>query len=190
MDSVFKNNAFRILELFFEEPLKNFSARGIARALKLSHGTVLKYLKEMVGLKLILINDTTLYPTFHANRMGKKFMTYKRNLNLHKIKESGLINYIWKETFANTIILFGSIAKGEDTKESDIDIFVEAKDQEIKLDKYERIFNKEINLLFEPFIENLPEELAMNIINGVVLDGSIEWRRAGRNAKRKESLKK
>ena len=43
MDDLFENNAGRILELFIEFPGKDFSVRGIARTLRLSHGTVLNY---------------------------------------------------------------------------------------------------------------------------------------------------
>jgi predicted AAA+ superfamily ATPase len=47
MDKMFKNNMYKILELFIEFPIKDFSVRGIARELRLSHATVLKYINDL-----------------------------------------------------------------------------------------------------------------------------------------------
>ena len=44
--------------------------------------------------------------------------------SLNKIKEIGLLDYIYDKCMPDAIILFGSASKGEDTEESDIDIFV------------------------------------------------------------------
>ena len=174
MDELFKNNTYKILELFVEFPSKDFSVRGIARNLKLSHATVLKYIADLEKLRLIKKKEVTLYPTYFAHSESQKYKFYKRNWLIFKITESGIIDYIQKETLPSTVILFGSGAKATFTEKSDIDIFVEANETKLDLTKYEKKLNRKINLLFEQNINNLSKELRNNIINGVVLYGFIK----------------
>jgi len=174
MDGLFKNNTYKILELFIEFPTKDFSIRGIARNLKLSHATVLKYIADLEKLSFIKKKEATLYPTYFANTESKKYKFYKRNWLIFEINESGLIEHVQKETLPSTIILFGSGAKAVFTEKSDIDIFVEAHETKLDLTKYEKKLNRKINLLFEPNLNNLSKELRNNIINGIVLYGFIK----------------
>ena len=174
MDELFKNHRYRILELFIEFPMKDFSARGIARELKLSHATVLKYIVDLEKFSFIKKKEATLYPTYFANTESQKYKFYKKNLLVFKINESGLIDYIQKEALPSSIILFGSGAKAVFTEKSDIDLFVEAKEAQLNLAKYEKKLGHKINLLFEQNINNLSKELRNNIINGMVLYGFIK----------------
>lgn len=173
MEKIFKNNAYRILELFIEFPNDNFSIRGIARHLKISHATVLKYISELEKGGFIKKNEVTIYPTFFASTQNEKFKFYKKNYLVCKLIDSGIVEYINKESLASSIILFGSCAKATFTKDSDIDIFVEANETKLNLLKFEKRLNRKINLIFEPDINNLSKELRNNIINGVILYGFI-----------------
>ena len=174
MDELFKNNTYRILELFIEFPTKDFSVRGLARELKLSHATVIKYIADLEKLGFIKKKEATLYPTYFANTESQKYKFYKKNWLVFKITESGIIDYIQKETLPTSIILFGSGAKATFTDKSDIDIFVEANETKLDLSKYEKKLNRKINSLFEQNINYLSKELRNNIINGVVLYGFIK----------------
>ena len=173
MDELFKNNTYKILELFIEFPTKDSSMRGIARQLELSHATVLKYIADLEKAGLIKRKEATLYPTYFANTESQKYQFYKKNWLIFKITESGLIDHIQKEALPSSIVLFGSGAKATFTEKSDIDIFVEAKETKLDLIKYEKKFNSKINLLFEQNINNLSKELRNNIINGIILYGFI-----------------
>ena len=173
MDKLFENNVYKILELFIEFPVKDFSVRGIARTLKLSHATVLKYISDLLKLSLIKKKKETLYPTFYANTESQKYKFYKRNYLVFRLIDSGVIYFIQKQVLPSCIVLFGSGAKAVFTEKSDIDIFVEAKESPLDLSKYEKLLGRKINLLFEPDINNLSKELRNNIINGVVLYGFI-----------------
>lgn len=174
MDELFKNNAYKILEVFIKNSHKDFQARQIARLVKISHGTVLKYLKELKDLELINENKETLYKSFRANSENENFKKYKRDKIISDIINSGLIEHIYKETYSHSIILFGSCAKGEFTQQSDIDIFVESQEAKIALTKFEKILKKSINILFESNIRNLSDGLRNNIINGTILQGFIK----------------
>jgi predicted nucleotidyltransferase len=176
MDKLFKNNAYMIMELFIEHPTKEFSLRGVARTLKLSHATVIPYINDLVKLGILNKKNETLYPTYYANIENENYKWYKRNYIIFKIRESGLIEYIYDNTLASSIVLFGSSAKGNYTENSDIDIFVEAKEQELGVKEFEKKLGKTINILFEPNINNLSLELRNNIVNGVILYGFIKIR--------------
>jgi predicted nucleotidyltransferase len=74
-----------------------------------------------------------------------------------------------------TIILFGSYAKGEDIKTSDIDIAViERKKKQLNLEKFEFILNREINIQFYDSWRNIHKYLKNNILNGIVIAGSVD----------------
>lgn len=174
MDELFKNNTYRILELFIEFPTKDFSVRGLARELKLSHATILNYISDLQKLGFIKKKEATLYPTYFASTESQKYKFYKKNWLIFKLVETGLLEYIQKEALPSSIILFGSGAKAAFTENSDIDIFVEASEIKLDLAKYDKKLNRKINLLFEPNINNLSKELRNNIINGIILYGFIK----------------
>ena len=68
-------------------------------------------------------------------------------------------------------MLFGSASRGEDTEESDIDLFIQAKQSKIDLSKFGKTLNRKINLLFESDFKTVSPELINNLANGVVLYG-------------------
>ena len=174
MDELFKSNTYRILELFIEFPTKDFSVRGLARELKLSHATILNHINDLQKLSLIKKKEATLYPTYFANTESQKYKFYKKNWLIFRIAESGLIDYIQKEALPSSIVLFGSGSKATFTEKSDIDIFVEANETKLDFTKYEKKLNHKINLLFEQNINTLSKELRNSIINGVILYGFIK----------------
>lgn len=173
MDEIFKNNPYRILEEFMKHPNKDFSIRGLARNLKISHPTILNYIDKFIDLDLVRKKEDSLYPTYYANTESKKLQDYKKEYITIQIKNSGLIEYIKKKTMASVIILFGSCAKGTFHEKSDIDIFVQAEKNNLNLIKFEKELGRTINLLFEKKISDLSNELKNNITNGIVLNGFI-----------------
>jgi predicted nucleotidyltransferase len=72
------------------------------------------------------------------------------------------------------IVLFGSYLRGEDTEESDIDLFVEADKKEIRLERFEGLLKRKIELHFRRDFGKISKELKNNIINGLVMQGYLE----------------
>src|SRR3989338_8671485 len=93
---------------------------------------------------------------------------------LTRIKTSGLLQELQEKCMPESIILFGSAARGEDTELSDIDIYVAAKKSAIKADKYEKILQRKVNVLFEEHFKSLSRELRNNLLNGVILYGYVK----------------
>jgi len=174
VEEIFRNNAYKILEQFIVRPSKDFSARGIARGIGISHATALKYLKELEEEGFIKKNTATLYPVYRANTESEKYKFYKKNWLIHKMRETGLVEYIQKTALPSTIVLFGSGGKGTFSEKSDIDIFVESKPVKLELKEYEEKLHRKINAFFEQKLNNLSQELKNNIINGETLYGFIK----------------
>lgn len=174
MHKIFENTSYRMLKLFIEEPDAGFSIREIARRLKQSHATVLNHIAPFVKTELVSINKTTLYPTYRANTANKHYLFYKKNEIAFEISQSGLIEYIWEKALPSCIILYGSCAKGDYRKGSDIDIFVEANETKLDLAKFEKSFGRPIHVLFEPKIRNLASPLQNNVLNGIILHGFVK----------------
>ena len=174
MDTLFKTQAYRILELFIEQSNTDFSARGIARELGISHPTALKNLRELEKLGLIGKNERTLYPTYRANTVGENYMSYKREHIVFSIRKSGLVEHIQERLLPSCIVLFGSCAKGAYREDSDIDLFVEASESDLDLSAFEKKLRKNVHILFERDIIMLSPELRSNILNGVVVYGFVK----------------
>lgn len=164
---------FKVLDVFFNDPVRDFQLREISRIIKLHHKSVLIYLNQLLKSGLIKVNTRTLYKSYNANTENPLFQRYKKTINHMKIYESGLVDYLYEKLMPSTIVLFGGYAKGTDIKTSDIDLFIEAKEEKIDISKFEEKLGRKIHLVFEKDISDLSKELKNNIINGIVLSGNL-----------------
>jgi len=167
-------NKLRIMALFFEEPARNFQLRETSRITGIAVTSAKKYLKELLAEGLVRKSSETLYPSYLANETNSMFRVYKQVDMLLKIHSSGLVEYLEKTTLPNCIILFGSARKGEYTKKSDIDVFVQSAEHKLELKAFEKKLNHRINVMFEADLKNLSKELLNNLINGIVLYGFLK----------------
>lgn len=174
-----KDNLSRVLELFFNDPMPSqigFQLREISRKISLAPKSVKNYLKELEKQGLIIkkLHRIHNYPVYYANFDDEYFRYLKKLNTLRAIKESGLLDYLDEKCMPGSIILFGSASRGEDTKESDIDIFLQCSEKKLDLVKYEKKLNRKISLFFEKNSGNLSKELKKNIINGDRLKGYLD----------------
>src|SRR3989344_672511 len=173
-----KSNMSRTLEPFFGEPAKKHYLLDISRSINLAHTSVKKDLLKLLGAGLITKaiekKGKRKFPVYMANMNSREFIERKKARNLQKIIESGLVDFLEERLSPKSIILFGSYSRGEDTEESDIDLFLEYSQEKIRLDKYERVIGRKIQLHFNRDFAKYPKELKNNIINGTVLSGFLE----------------
>ena len=158
-----------VLNYIIKNPTKN-TVRTIAAKTKLPKSTVQYYLQQLKEEGLIS-KDNQWLDTW-KNRI------HKQHIFVHKLINSGLIEYLEQELAPSAIVLFGSFAKGEYVKESDVDLFVEgARKKQLNFEKYEKKLNHKINLFVENNIDKVPKNLRNNIVNGLVLRGYLEiWK--------------
>jgi predicted nucleotidyltransferase len=165
----------KIFSLLCIKAGEKLSQREIAKILQVSPTAVANSIKRLKQSNLIEVEITRTANLISFNRGERKACELKRVENLKNIYTSGLSEYLERELAGGTVILFGSYGRGEDTNTSDMDIAViERKDKMLELEKYERILNRKINVNFYESWKKIHEHLKNNILNGIVLHGSIE----------------
>ena len=161
----------KILELLFDFPTRRFHVREIARMLNISPPAVSKALNQLEKEEMIILTKKFLYE-IKANLENSNFKNLKRVSNLKKIYSSGLLEYLHDKFPMDTIILFGSYSRGEDIERSDIDIAIIGKEKPLGLERYNKKFNKDINIEFLDF-KKIDKNLRDNVISGITLSGYI-----------------
>ncbi len=176
---IYKLN-FTILELEIFSFLsikagENLSQREIAKALAVSPTAVANAVKNLTKKNLIKLEKTKTINFISFNRDNPKAIELKRVENLKQTYLSGLSDFLEEKLAGSTIILFGSYARGEDTKTSDIDIAVIGrKEKPLTLESFEKALDKKININFYDSWKDIHKNLKNNILNGIILHGSVE----------------
>lgn len=168
-----KDNNYKVMKLFFDNPDKKFHIREIARQTGLSAPGVLKILKKLKEEKILQSEKENVVENVSALR-NEKFLLLKKAYNLISLFDSGLIDHLrdrYEEPEA--IVVFGSYSKGEDLSESDIDIAVVTKKEvQINLKEFENYLKRKISL-YEIQVESSEKEFLNNLANGTVVYGFL-----------------
>ena len=167
-------NTYKILQLFFDEPTKNFQLREVSRMTKISLPSVINHISKLESYGFIKKVKKHTYSSYEADMNSDKFKLYKKIDLLLRLNESEMIDYLTKTFVPDVIVLFGSASRGEDIERSDVDLFIAAKEKNVNLKKFEKIIRRKINLLFEPDISKISKELRNNLANGIVLYGYLK----------------
>ena len=170
----------RVLELFFAEPFREFHLREAARKANVSAPTAKIQLDRFCGAGLIEKHKKANLSLFKANTKSKRFQLLKTAHFLGKLEKSGLIEEIKKKISPQALVLFGSTARGEDSKESDIDLLaITKKKQAIEIGRFEKKLGREINFIcYSPVewrkkvLEDKPFYQRI-LIEGIVLAGEL-----------------
>lgn len=166
-----KYNRYKILKVFLDSSTEEFGLREISRIAKIAPASTINYLKEFEKNELVRKLNKKGKPVYRAERDNENFIFYKKLSVLYELHNSGLIDYLWQKLAPKSLILYGSSAKGESVEESDLDIFVVGKEKKINLEEFEKKINKNIHLIFDHDVRNIPKELKNNLINGIILKG-------------------
>lgn len=164
--------------VFFKEPTKDHYLIEISKKADLSHTSTKTHLQNLV--KLSIINEkiekkgNRKFPIFRAEINNKEYKNYKKMYNLLELRNSKLIDFLKDSLMPKCIVLFGSYQRGEDIEDSDIDLFIECKEEKVDVSKFAKILNRNIKLHFKENFKKYPNELKNNIINGMVMEGYLE----------------
>lgn len=169
-----KYSEYRLLQQFFDCPRKTFLIRELSRNMKLAVPSVRLHIKTLLTEGLITKNKKGLYPSFKAVQENPLFKLLKSQNLILRLHQIGLVNHLEKTFYPSCIVLFGSASRGEDHEESDIDLFLQAKQTAPDLSKFEKALSRKINLLFEPHLETISPELLNNLANGIVIYGYLK----------------
>lgn len=161
------------LKPFIEDSYRRISVREYSRITKISPPTASKLLTNLKKQNLLKKEPEKIYINYLANKESKLFIELSRIYWSNNLKD--LINYLNKELITPVIILFGSFAKAEIKKDSDIDLAVfSISNKKTNLDNFEKKLGRKIQLFQFKSREDIKnKELLNNILNGYKISG--EW---------------
>lgn len=177
MRSLFDYPGFRILAMFLEDSYREFYLREVASHAKVSVSTVKAYLDSFVRDEFLLRSKRANLVLFKANIENAAFRHFKMAYFLRRV--GPLIKHLRQNYENSSIILYGSCARGEDDKDSDIDLLIIGKADRVELTDFERRFNRKITLLafsYQDWEEKAKQDEAFYesiIADGLVVQGSL-----------------
>ena len=140
----------RILELLIFNPDREFHLREISRKIKITPIYVRRELQNLKELNLVLESKKGNLSLFRINRNSPIFAELK-NIFIKTEYFGELIKKSLKKLKIDFAFIFGSFAKGIESKDSDIDLFVvgDVKEDELLniIQKIENKTGREINYL-------------------------------------------
>ncbi len=170
-----------LIEYFIKEPEKEFHVRELSKLLRKSPTTISKYLKIYEKDGVLKSEEKLNHLFFKVDSNNRTFKQLKLNYNLSILNKSDLIKYLENEfNHPEAIILFGSFAKAENTKKSDVDILIITPNKkELNLKDFEKIIGNpiQLHLYSNKDIEMMKiknKELLNNFINGILINGHWE----------------
>lgn len=137
----------RVIRVFLDNPGKEVHVREVANLSKVSPGSAKKYLDILYKENLLLRRKQANLLLYRGNLENPAFRQMKIAHSTHKLLRCGLVDFLVSELSPASVILFGSVARGEDDKDSDVDLFVLAKKREVDLIKFEKGLKRKINLI-------------------------------------------
>jgi len=141
-----------ILELFIKNPYELYYLREASRILSISPMTVKRALDLLVKERLLIREEFKNQILYKGNMESSAFKHLKVTYNLAWLEEKGIVDYL-KENLAglSSLVLYGSLAKGENDEKSDIDLLVISVSPRKRDLKLQELLEKETSLtIFKP----------------------------------------
>lgn len=141
----------KALEFFLDNPYESIHLRGFSRRIGISPNTAQRFLDYFLSEKIISEERKANLRYFKSNMDSILLRYMKKTFSLKKISDSGIIDYL-REKGVSHLVLFGSVAKGEDSLKSDVDL-VAIGQKKIDVSMFYSRVKKEINIHFFSFAE-------------------------------------
>ena len=180
---------FNVLNFLARHPYDSFSLSEVAEETGFSKSTASIIVTQLEKEGYIIIGKISNLWRIKFNTSNLAAIGYKIGINLNLMYSCGVIDYILQKWGTpKSIILFGSVRKGEDGPDSDIDIAIEIPEKKdlniVSLESFndeaaERLkkFETKIKRHFKFYFFNknrIDGNLFINIANGIVLYGLLE----------------
>lgn len=168
-----------MLRLILENsPLKEWHFEEIIKEAGISRLAANKWLRKYISESLLTrVKEKGRFSYYTAGQNNPVYLSLKRLYALEQLHKSGLIPLLLSSKTSKTIILFGSMAKGDWYKDSDIDIFVFGTLKNFNKELYESRLGRKIELHIFPDkkeIRQVKSGLMKNIADGYVIKGSLQ----------------
>jgi len=186
IETIIKSKQDKIIELFFEEPTRQWHFEEILKEANITRSKAGSWLKKLVKEKIIKkVKEKGKMPHYIGNCKLPEYKNKKRIFALNRLYESGLLNHLYSLKRSRTVILFGSLSRSDWHKKSDINIFIYGDEEGLKIMTYELRLHRNIQLFIcknKDELAKLGKGLIKNIIKGDIIKGDIDFIKVGLNA--------
>jgi predicted nucleotidyltransferase len=180
-----KSKEETMLELFFNEPSKEWHFEELLKEAKIARSKGTSWLKKFIRHKYILrVKEKGRMPYYVSNADSLYYKNRKRLFAYSKLYESGFLNHL-SSLQADTVVIFGSFARSDWYKGSDIDIFIYGNTEGLSTAKYELKLKRDIQLFIchdKKELTKYGSGLIRNIIKGNLIKGDFDFVKVGLNA--------
>ena len=168
-----------VLQLILENsPLKEWRFGEMVAEAKVTKAVANKWLKKYVKEGLLKrVKTQGRFPYFTAGGNNPVYRSWKRLYALETLHKSGLMQQLLLLKSAKTVVIFGSIARGDWYKSSDIDIFIYGRAEELNKSLYESKLKRSIEIHeFESRkeLKEVKTGLLANVLNGYLVKGQMQ----------------
>jgi len=150
----------------------------VVREAKVTKVVASKWLRKFSSEGLITrVKQTGKFPYYSVGMGNPVYRSLKRVYAMEQLHRCGLLPRLMSLDKASTVILFGSIAKGDWYKGSDIDIFILGEQGTFEKSFFESRLDRNIELhVFHDAseLQSVESGLLKNVINGYVVKGQIQ----------------
>lgn len=171
---------FKLLKKLSLDPRKRFSIREVARETGLSVSAAKYCLDYLLGREIVVREIIGKTHQYYLNLENPLTRQYKLLFAIEAILDSGIINVLKNVPGVGSIVLYGSVARGEDDAKSDIDILVIARRKRVvPTIEFEHKIGKTINIKWHTPSEWMDKAVKDKvfydrvIINGILLFGEM-----------------
>lgn len=175
-----------VLGLFFNEPTREWHFEELVKAGKITRSKANRWLRQFISAGLIRrIKSRGKMPYYLSNHDAPQYRNRKRLFALGKLYDSGFLNHLYSLPKAKTVILFGSFARSDWYKDSDIDVFIYGEPDGLKLAEYEIKLKRDIQVFTcqgQKELHKFGEGLIRNVIKGNIIKGEVDFVRIDINA--------
>lgn len=141
---MFRKSSLVLLLFLGRDYANKYHVRDLARALTYDVSLISRNLKELEKIGLVTHEEVGNLVYYQSNM--KNVLTRQLKICFTLMEIQNLVHSL--QSIATTIILYGSCARGEDTQQSDIDLFIETQDKmtvEAIMDTYRKKVTREIS---------------------------------------------
>ena len=164
-----------VLELFFNEPTKQWHFKDIVRNAKISEQRANYWLKHFLKQKLIKhVKPRGKMPYFISEYSSVEYKNRKKVYALNQMLESGLLNKLQSLKNAKAVVIFGSFSRSDWNTNSDIDVFIYGDPEDLKFGTFWMGREVEVHACrTREEIREIRSGLMNNIIKGYFVKGSV-----------------
>lgn len=174
-----KSKESKVIELFFDSPTREWHFEEILAEAEITRSKAVSWLKRFKREGLIRrIKERGKMPYYISSYESPAYQNKKKIFALNQLYESGLLNHLGSLKKAKTIILFGSLARWDWYKGSDIDVFIYGNPEGLSIAKYEISLHRDIQLFIchnKEDLKKLGTGMVRNILKGEIIKGDLDF---------------